>query len=69
MTDATGATAPLPPLGLGTYGRTGAAGLAALVAVLEIGYRRSPGSWLAVSSSFRRPATVKGLFPTSLRRI
>lgn len=39
MTDATGATAPLPPLGLGTYGRTGAAGLAALVAALEIGYR------------------------------
>jgi 2,5-diketo-D-gluconate reductase B len=30
---------PLPKLGLGTYGRTGAAGVAALVTALEIGYR------------------------------
>ena len=30
---------PIPPLGLGTYGRTGADGLAALEAALELGFR------------------------------
>jgi 2,5-diketo-D-gluconate reductase B len=32
-------TASIPPLGLGTYGRTGDAGMAAILTALEFGYR------------------------------
>lgn len=32
-------TSPIPPLGLGTYGRTGPEGMEAILAAIELGYR------------------------------
>jgi 2,5-diketo-D-gluconate reductase B len=35
----TGSSSPIPRIGLGTFGRTGEAGMAAILTALEIGYR------------------------------
>jgi 2,5-diketo-D-gluconate reductase B len=57
--------ASIPPLGLGTYGRTGEDGLAALLAALEIGYRhldtaQSYGTEENVGEAIRRSGLPRG---------
>jgi 2,5-diketo-D-gluconate reductase B len=58
-------TSPIPQLGLGTYGRTGAEGLAAILTALELGYRhldtaQSYGTEANVGEALRRSGLPRG---------
>ena len=58
-------TSPVPQLGLGTYGRTGDAGMAAILLALELGYRhidtaQSYGTEATVGEAVRRSGLPRG---------